>query len=107
MISFIQKHQEQISCTLSCFDRVVLTGTLPDICYDKAMTSYLYNKHIKIFDYPGWAENLKNELKNHIEALAQRSGISIDFIRKQKSFRKEEQIKEIIAQRGEHPGNIS
>ncbi len=106
MISFIQKHQEQISCTLSCFDRVVLTGTLPDICYDKAMTSYLYNKHIKIFDYPGWAENLKNELKNHIEALAQRSGISIDFIRKQKSFRKEEQIKEIIAQRGEHPGIV-
>lgn len=78
----------------------------PDICYDKAMTSYLYNHHIKIFDYPKWAENLKNELKNHIEALAQSSGVSVDFIRKQKSFRKEEQIKEIIAQIGDHPGIV-
>jgi len=106
MNSFIEKHQEHISCTLSCFDRVVLTGTLPDICYDKAMTSDLYNKQIKIFDYPKWAESLKNQLKNHIEFLAHNSEMSVNFIRKQKSFRKEEQIKDIIAQRGDHPGIV-
>ena len=101
MNSFIEKHQEHISCTLSFFDRVVLTGALPDIFYDKAMISYLYNKLIKIFNYPKWAESLKNQLKNHIEFLAHNSEMSVNFIRKQKSFRKEEQIKDIIAQRGD------
>ena len=50
MNSFIQKHREQISCTLSCFDRVVLTGTLPDICYDKAMTGVA--RKITIVQFP-------------------------------------------------------
>ncbi len=32
--------------------------------------------------------------------------IEVDFIGKQRSFRKEEQIKSIITQRGNHPGIV-
>jgi hypothetical protein len=32
MNPFVEQHQDDISCVLSCFDRVVITGTWPDIC---------------------------------------------------------------------------
>ena len=41
MNPFIERHQDLITGTLSCFDRVILTGTLPDICYHGAMAGYL------------------------------------------------------------------
>ena len=41
---FIARHQNQIASVLSCFDRVVITGTLPDIGYAGAMANYLSHK---------------------------------------------------------------
>jgi hypothetical protein len=34
---FVEQHQDEIGCVLSCFDRVVITGTLPDICHPKEL----------------------------------------------------------------------
>ena len=31
MNPFVERHQDKIAGVLSCFDRVVITGTLPDI----------------------------------------------------------------------------
>ena len=55
MNPFIERHQDSISGVLSCFDRVVITGTLPDICYAGAMAGFLSYHKIRIFDYPNWA----------------------------------------------------
>jgi hypothetical protein len=33
MVDFIERHVEKIAGVLSCLDRVVITGTLPDICH--------------------------------------------------------------------------
>jgi len=41
MNSFIERHQDDVGCVLSCFDRVVMTGTLPDICHPGAMAGFL------------------------------------------------------------------
>jgi len=41
MDPFVEQNQDEIGCVLSCFDRVVITGTLPDICHAKAMAGYL------------------------------------------------------------------
>ena len=49
---------DQIKGTYSCYDRVVIQGTLPGFCYADGMTSYLYFKKIRIFDYPRFAELL-------------------------------------------------
>ncbi len=43
MDEFLERHAEQIRGIISCFDRVILTGTLPDICYDNAMTSFFHH----------------------------------------------------------------
>ena len=36
-------------------ERVVITGTVPVICYAGGMTRYLLAKRIRIFDYPQFA----------------------------------------------------
>ena len=51
MNTFVQRRQGEIGCVLSCFDRVVITGTLPDICHPKAMAGYLSYRDIRLFDY--------------------------------------------------------
>lgn len=106
MNPFIERHQDSISGVLSCFDRVVITGTLPDICYAGAMAGFLSYHKIRIFDYPNWANGIRDEIRQHTEDVAQQNGVEIEFIRRHKAFRKEERIKSIIAERGDHPGLV-
>jgi len=106
MNSFIERHQDKISGVLSCFDRVVITGPWPDICHAEAMGGYLGYHKIRLFDYPRWAEPLREELRENAERLAAEAGLQIEFIRKLKAFRKEARIKEILAERGDQPGLV-
>ena len=99
MNPFVKRHQQQISGVLSCFDRVVITGTLPDICHAGAMAGFLSYHNIRLFDYAQWAEPFREELRQHAEKLAKKADLKIEFIRKYKAFRKEERIKAIVEQR--------
>ncbi|MCP5409306.1 MAG: MarR family transcriptional regulator [Chromatiaceae bacterium] len=106
MNPFVERHQDKIAGVLSCFDRVVITGTLPDIGYAGALAGYLSYHNVRLFDYTRWADPLRNELRQHAEQLAKEAGIEIEFIRSHKAFRKEARIKAILAERGEHPGLV-
>jgi hypothetical protein len=106
MNPFIERHRNEIRGVLSCFDRVVITGTLTDICHARAMGGYLSYHRIRLFDFPRWAEPLRDELRKNAERLAAEAGVQIEFIRKLKAFRKEDRIKAILAERGEHPGLV-
>ena len=102
---FLERHQDKIAGVLSCWDRVVITGTIPGICFAQGMTSYLYTNGIRIFDYPKWAEPLRNEIRENAERLANEAGIEIEFIRKN-NFRKEQRVRQILLKRGDHPGLV-
>lgn len=106
MPTFIDQHAHEIRGTLSCFDRVVLTGTLPDICHAEAMAGFLSRQGTRLFDYPRWAEPLRDELRAHAEQLAQANGLSIEFIPRADAFRKEKRLKALIAERGDQPGLV-
>ncbi len=106
MDTFIDRHADKIRGVLSCFDRVVLTGTLPDLCHADAMARFLGARQIRLFDYPRWAEPFRDTIRTHAEQLAQKAGLTIEFIRRLKTFRKEERIKAIVAARGDHPGLV-
>jgi hypothetical protein len=106
MSTFIERHADKIRGVLSCFDRVVLTGTLPDLCHADAMARFLGARQIRLFDYPRWAEPFRDTIRTRAEQLAQQAGLTIEFIRRLKAFRKEERIKAVLAQRGDHPGLV-
>lgn len=105
MNTFLERHAQRIAGTLSCFDRVVIPGTLPEICHAEAVARHLTAKGVRFFDYPRWAEPFREALRAHAERLAQEHGLEIEFIRR-KNFRKEERIKEIVATRGDHEGLV-
>ena len=79
-----ERLKDQIAGVLGCWDRVLIFGTLPKICYAEGMTSYLYAKQVRIFDYPKFAEPFRNRLRENAERLAADNGIEIEFLRKRK-----------------------
>lgn len=101
-----EQYKEQIRGTLSCYDRIILRGTIPGWCFAEGMTSFLYANKSRIFDYPEWAQSLREEIRQNAESIAVRNGIEIEFIRKIKAFRKEDRIKAILEKRGNHPGLV-
>lgn len=105
MASLVERHAEQIAGVLSCYDRIIIQGTLPGLCHAEGMTSYLYGHHIRIFDYARFAEPLRDEIRANAERVAQRAAIQIEFVRRT-SLRKENRIQEVLAQRGNHPGLV-
>jgi hypothetical protein len=105
MKTFVDRHASKIRGTLSCFDRVVITGTLTDICHAEAMARHLRVSGIRLFDYPLFAQPFREEIRAHADKLAHDIGLVIEFIRRN-NFRKEERIKAIIAKRGDHPGLV-
>ena len=100
-----EKYKDLISGVLSCYDRVVIQGTLPGFCYAEGMTSFLYMNKIRIFDYPMFAKGLRDEIRNNAEKIAMENNIEIEFIRKS-NIRKEDIIKKAILKRGNHPGMV-
>ena len=106
MNTFLDRHADKIRGVLACFDRVVLTGTLPDLCHADAMARFLGTRQIRLFDYPRWAEPFRDTIRTHAEQLAREHGLTIEFIRRLKAFRKEERITAIVAPRGDAPGFV-
>lgn len=106
MNPFVERHEDQIAGVLSCFDRVVVTGTLPDIGHAQAMAAHLTSGGIRLFDYPRWAQPLRDEIRNHAEQVAAEAGVEIEFVRSHKAFRKEQRIKDVLDKRGRHPGLV-
>ena len=106
MISLLDRHADQIAGVHSCFDRVLIQGTLPELCHAAAMTSYLHQQRLRIFDYAQFAQPLRDELRANAERIAAENGIEIEFVRKVKAVRKDSRIRKILATRGGHPGLV-
>lgn len=90
---------------LSCWDRVVIQGTLPGLCYAEGMTSYLYAKGIRIFDYARFAQPLRDALHENAERVAAENGLTIEFVRSPK-VDKEAKVEKLLKPRGRHPGLV-
>ena len=101
-----ERHADQIAGMLSCYDRILVFGTLPTVCFAEGMTSYLYAHKVRIFDYPRFAQPFRDELRENAERLAAENGIQIEHIRK-KNVRKEDLVQTVLAKRGQHPGLVA
>lgn len=98
-----ERYKEKISGILSCYDRVLITGTIPVICFSQGMTSYLYSKGIRIFDYPKFAEPFKATLRENAEKLAKENGVEIEFVKNSKA-RKEDIVRKALEKNGKKEG---
>ena len=95
----------QILGTLSCFDRVLVGGTLPDICHARALGGHLKQQGVRLFDFPKWAEPLRNAIREHAERVAADNDIEVEFVRR-KEFRMADRARETAESRGFRPGLV-
>ena len=103
--SLTDRYGDRIAGVLSCYDRVVIMGTVPVICYAEGMTRFLYASGLRIFDYPQFAQTLRDRVRDRAAALASDAGLTIEHIAKS-HIRKEEIVARVLAQRGDHRGVI-
>jgi hypothetical protein len=103
--ALLERYDERIAGVLSCYDRVVITGTLPTVCYAAGMTKFLSASQVRIFDYPRFAEPLRDRVRAQAARLAAQAGIAIEHVAKS-HIRKEALVAEVLQRRGEHPGLV-
>jgi hypothetical protein len=102
----LDRYSKLIDGCLCCFDRVVIAGTLTDVCHPDAVAAILGALGIRLYDFPVYAEPLRNAICANAQRLAQDNGIEIEYINRPRDLRKEERIAAILAQRGDHPGLV-
>jgi hypothetical protein len=74
MALITERYADEIAGVLGCFDRLIVTGTLPTLCYADGMTKYLAARGIRIFDFVSFAQPLTEAIKANAEALAAGAG---------------------------------
>jgi hypothetical protein len=103
--SVTDRYDDRIAGMLSCYDRVVITGTLPGVCYADGMTRYLHANGIRVFDYPQFAMRLRNQVRECAASLAAEAGVTIEHIAKS-HIRKEDVVARVLEARGDRPGLV-
>jgi hypothetical protein len=104
-ISLSSRYASQIAGQLGCFDRVIITGNLLDVCHPGALERQLHFAGIRCFDLGLFAEPLRDAIRDHAVTLARAAGLEVEFIQR-KNFRKEDRVAEVLARRGDHPGLV-
>src|SRR6185437_9683735 len=99
------RYCERLAGVLSCYDRIIVTGTLPGACYAKGMTGILSARQIRVFDYPRFAEPLRDRVRERAAELASAAGITIEHITKN-HIRKEDVVAKVLVVRGDRPGLV-
>jgi hypothetical protein len=77
-----EKYKDKVLGTIGCFDRLIIMGTLPGLCYPQGMTCYLNHHGVRIFDYPKFAQPYRDAIRENAKNLARENGIKIHHIRK-------------------------
>jgi hypothetical protein len=90
---------------LCCYDRIIVTGTLPGACYAQGMTAFLSARQIRIFDYPRFAKPLRDRVRVRAAELARAAGVTIEHVAKS-HIRKEGIVAKVLARRGDDPGLV-
>ena len=69
------------------------------------MTSILKARSIRIFDYPRFAEPLRERIRASAQEISMEAGVAIEHINKP-HIRKEDVVAKVLAARGDHPGLV-
>jgi hypothetical protein len=65
----------------------------------------LYSRGIRIFDYPRFAEPLRDRIRERAQQVCEANGVSIEHVSKS-HIRKEDLVARVLATRGDAPGLV-
>ena len=100
-----KRYAANLHGVLSCYDRILIVGTVPGACYADGMSSFLYSRGIRIFDYAEFAQPLCQAVRERAAQVCANAGLEIEHVRKS-HIRKEELVQCVLATRGDAPGLV-
>ena len=103
---FTTKYKNDIIGIISCFDRLLFSGTIIQLTYVQGLERYLRANHILLKDFKKHAISLANQLKDNAKSLAEKNNAKFIYLKESKHSN-EEIVKEIINQRGNYPGLVA
>lgn len=101
----VNRYAANMHGVLSCYDRILITGTIPGACYADGMTSFLYSRGVRIFDYARFAEPLRDLVRSRALEVSEAAGLEIEHVSKS-HIRKEELVQRVLNARGDAPGLV-
>jgi len=105
MESLADRYSRQIVAQIRCFDRVLISGMLPEIGHAKAMTGLLVQQGVEPCHFARWAQPRTDSIRANAERMAAEAGLKVQFLAKV-TTRKEEIAHEVLRQRGDEPGLV-
>jgi hypothetical protein len=103
---FNNKYQDDILGTSSCFDRVILNGSITPISYLLGLGQFLSANNILLKDFLPYAKGLAETLKENAKLIAKEEGVQYNYFNNSNT-NKEKYIKSKIKERGNHPGLVA
>jgi hypothetical protein len=80
MERFLVRHKNRIAGTISGFDRMIFRGTLLWMTQPKGMGKFLNSQHVLLKEFGAYAESLSQQIKQHAQALAEKTGRPQQYI---------------------------
>ncbi|MBI2417502.1 MAG: winged helix-turn-helix transcriptional regulator, partial [Ignavibacteriales bacterium] len=93
---FLEKYKEDIAGVISCYDRVVIRGTLPAMAYEGAINNHLQQNHIFVKDFTKYAKEKRDIIIKHIEAFAIENNVPLINVHTPRTYKKELEIQKLI-----------
>ena len=103
---FTTKYKNDIIGIVSSFDRELFSGSLIQLTYPKGLERHLRANHILLKDFKQYAISLAKQLKENAIKLAEEANARFIYLKDSKQSN-EKLVKELIEQRGDHPGLVA
>ena len=71
------KYADKIYGIITCYDRMIIQGYIPNWSHADAMTTYMKLNGIRIFDYPGFSQPLTEQVRR--KRLLRRTGLKLSL----------------------------
>jgi hypothetical protein len=103
---FLDTYGKKISGFISCYDRVIISGSLNIWGYKDGMFSYLMRNNIRIMDFAKFGKEYTDKIRENIKQIVKTEGIEIENIRNPGKFDKEKDIKTTLQNTNKTEGII-
>ena len=70
MTTLADRHADKIVGVLSCLDRVVIAGTLPDICHREGGDAISLLQKVRTYDCPGFTKPLRDQFSENASGIS-------------------------------------
>ena len=104
--SFQERYQDDILGSNSAFDRVIITGSIIPIAYLQGLSTFLSANNILLKEFVSYAKRLADHIKEQAKSIAITENVPYIYLNNSIT-RKEQFIKSMINDRGNHPGLIA